>query len=71
MVEGSREAASLLQCGDVIRESDQRVCGSPTACEMEAMPIPPCGMDGCPVFRLALRTPWQRCHGAHLGVQNV
>ena len=48
MLEGSREAASLLQCGDVIRESYQRVCGSPTACEMEAMRVPPMVWTGAP-----------------------
>ena len=50
MVEGSRESASLLQCGYGIRESHQRVCGSPTACEMEAMRVLD-GLDWCPVFK--------------------
>ena len=71
MVEGSRESASLLQCGYGIRESHQRVCGSPTACEMEARRVPPCGLDWCPVLRIELCALWQRCHGAHLFVQNV
>jgi len=48
MVEGSRESASLLQCGYVIRESHQRVCGSPTVCEMEARRVPPMVWTGAP-----------------------
>src|SRR4051812_33531111 len=51
-----------------MRPRPKRICGSPTACEMEATHVPPDGLDWCPVLRIELCTPWQFCHGAHLCV---
>src|SRR4026209_1212432 len=38
---------------------------------MEAGCVPPYAMHRDSVLRVERRAPWQRCHGAYLGVQNV
>ena len=38
---------------------------------MEARRVPPYGMHWDSVLRVERRAPWQRCHVAYLGVQNV